>query len=290
MLWKLPNISLPVDYLFSIGGYPVANTLILSVLDALIIIAIFYVAARRPKLVPGPVQNVVEWASQLLLNLCEDVAGKEKGRRFFPLIATIFLYILLGNLWEVIPGVETIGTPDREIAGCAHVSGVLLTGSISNCIKPWLRPPSTDLNFTIGLAIISVIVTQFYGFRILGFRGQVSRYLIFNEGPIGLIVGLLEFVLEFVRIISLGFRLFGNLFAGDLVLLVIGFLIPAVGPIPFYFLEVFVGFIQAFVFAFLTLLFLTLGTVGHDHADAEEEHAAEQAEAEHGVAREAVPA
>ena len=96
----------------------------------------------------------------------------------------------------------------------------------------------------------------------------------------GLIVGLLELLLEPLRIISLSFRLFGNLFAGDVLLLVISFLLPVVGAIPFYFLELFVGFIQAFVFAFLTLIFMTLGTTIHGHEDAEEEHAAEVAHIE----------
>jgi len=111
----------------------------------------------------------------------------------------------------------------------------------------------------------------------LGAKAQIGRYLSLREGPIGLFVGLLEAILEVARIISFGFRLFGNLFAGGVLLLVIGFLLPFVGAIPFYFLEIFVAFIQAFVFAMLTLIFLTLGTTGHGHEDAEEEHAAEVA-------------
>jgi len=96
----------------------------------------------------------------------------------------------------------------------------------------------------------------------------------------GLVVGVLELLLEPLRIVSLSFRLFGNLFAGDILLLVMSFLVPFLGAIPFYFLEVFIGFVQAFVFAFLTLIFMSLGTTAHGHEDHEEEHAAEIAREE----------
>jgi F-type H+-transporting ATPase subunit a len=194
--------------------------------------------------------------------------------------------VLISNWWSVIPGVDTIGTINNKVPGCPeHVQttlGIFLVQrASSNCITPWLRPPSTDLNFTIALAIISVIATQVYGFKVLGWRLQVGRYLTLKEGPMILIVGILELILEPLRILSLSFRLFGNVFAGDVLLLVINFLLPFVGPIPFYFLEVFVGFIQAFVFAFLTLIFMTLGTTSHGHEDPEEEHVAEVAHARH---------
>lgn len=294
--FKLPNIQLPVDVLFYIGPYPVYNTVIISVLSALIILGIYYLGLRNRSLIPHRMQNFVEWVTQMLLNLCEEVAGKKNGRRFFPWVATIFLLALIANWWEVIPGVETIGSVTSDAPGCpAHVSGFFLTGAASNCIKPWLRPPSTDLNFTIALAVISVIATQVYGFKLLGLRGQLGRYFTLEDGPIGLVAGILELLLEPLRVISLGFRLFGNLFAGDILLLVITFLIPFVGAIPFYALEVFIGFIQAFVIAFLTLIFMTLGVTSHGHEEPEEEHteervAAERARAAAALSNEEVPA
>jgi F-type H+-transporting ATPase subunit a len=285
VLWKLPNIVVPPDALFYIGPFPVYNTLILSVVSALIVLGFFWLALRRSRIIPTPLQNLAEWMCQLLLNLCEEVAGKRNGRRFFPWVATIFVFVLICNWWSVIPGVDTIGTITNTVSGCPEhvqtVLGIFLVGSNSNCITPWLRPPSTDLNFTIALAVISVIATQVYGFRVLGWRLQFGRYFTLKEGPMILIVGILELILEPLRILSLSFRLFGNVFAGDVLLLVIGFLLPFVGPIPFYFLEVFVGFIQAFVFAFLTLIFMTLGTTSHGHEDPEEEHVAEVAHARH---------
>lgn len=291
MLWNLPHILVPVEPIFTIGPITFTSTLLLSIIDAILVFVIFYLFSRRKKLLPGRVQGALEWLVQSMLNLCEEVAGKEKGRRFFPWVFGIFLFVLMGNLWEVIPGIETFGAINHELPGCEHATGFLLVDkTVSNCITPWFRPPSTDLNFTLAIAVISVVVTQYYGWRMLGARAQIGRYLTLREGPIGLFVGLLEAVLEVARIISFGFRLFGNLFAGDTLLLVISFLLPVVGPIPFYFLEIFVGFIQAFVFAMLTLIFLTLGTTSHGHADPEEEHAAEvqhekQLRAEHALER-----
>jgi len=283
VLWNLPHISVPADTLFTIGPFPFTNTFLLTLISAVIVLGFFYFALRRVSIIPTPVQNLVEWVCQTLLNLCIEVAGRRNGRRFFPWVASIFLIVLIANWWEVIPGIETIGSIDREVPGCANVpiTSIFLTGSASNCIKPWLRPPSTDLNFTLALAIISFVATQVYGFKLLGVGAQLGRYFTLKAGFMGLIVGLLELVLEPLRILSLSFRLFGNLFAGDVLLLVMNFLLPVVGPIPFYFLELFVGFIQAFVFAFLTLIFMTLGTTAHGHEDAEEEHAAEVAHAEH---------
>ncbi len=283
MLWKLPEIKVPADQLFTIGGYPVFNTFIISVLSALVVVGLFYLGLRKSSIVPGFWQNVCEWIVQLLMNLCKEVAGEENGRRFFPWVATIFLLVLFSNWWEVIPGVETIGSLLPTSAGSGdHSIGIFhfLTGEQSNQIVAWLRPPSTDLNFTIALAVVSFIVTQIYGFKQLGVRMQVGRYFTLRDGPMGLVVGVLELLLEPLRIVSLSFRLFGNLFAGDILLLVMSFLIPVVGAIPFYILEVFIGFIQAFVFAFLTLIFLSLGTTAHGHDDAEEAHAAETAQRE----------
>ncbi|HET9981313.1 MAG TPA: F0F1 ATP synthase subunit A [Ktedonobacterales bacterium] len=294
MLWKLPFINVPVEPLFTVGPFNFTSTLMLAIVDAIIIFLMFFLYSRRKKVLPGRIQNALEWLVQVFLNLCEEVAGKRKGRVFFPWVFGIFLYVLMGNLWEIIPGIESIGTIDRHLEGCQNVTTslgfLLLDKNSSNCIVPWLRPPSTDLNFTLAIAVVSVVVTQIYGWRMLGAKAQLGRYISLREGVLGLFVGLLEAVLEVARIISFGFRLFGNLFAGDALLLVMGFLLPFVGAIPFYFLEIFVGVIQAFVFAMLTLIFMELGTTGHGHTDAEEEHAAEvqhekQLRAEHALER-----
>ncbi len=281
MLWKLPHIQLPADPLYPGAPVFLTNTFVLTVASAILVAVLFLIAARRPQIVPGWFQNFIEWVFEQLLNLCEEVAGKENGRRFFPWIAAMFLLVLFANWWEVIPFIETIGFKASDLPGCQQVAqqGLLLTGQYSACITPLLRPPATDLNFTVALSIVTVVLTQIYGFRVLGWRVKVSRYLTLKEGPIGLVVGILEFFLELLRVLSLSFRLFGNVFAGDVLLLVMSFISIGIGAIPFYFLEAFVGFIQAFVFAFLTLLFLTLGTTAHGHAEPEEEHLVEVAHA-----------
>ena len=284
MLWKLPEISVPPEPIFYIGPLPITNSLLLAVISGAIVITFFLIATRNPKLIPGPLQNLLEWMSQGLLTICEEVAGRENGRRFFKWVASIFFLVLIANWWSVIPGIGTIGVKNAEIPGCEGVNElttIFLTGDYSKCYTPLLRPPATDLNFTLALALVTVIVTQVYGFKLLGVRKQLGRYFNFSEGPIGLIVGILELILEPLRVVSLSFRLFGNVFAGEVLLVVIGFLLPILGPIPFYFLEIFVGFIQAFVFAFLTLMFFTLGTTAHGAEDHQEAHAAEvEAEAQ----------
>jgi F-type H+-transporting ATPase subunit a len=294
VFWNLPVVLVPADPLFEIptpwGPFYFTNTLLMTIISSLLVLGFFALAARRAAIIPRPLQNLAEWMLGGLLGLCEEVAGPRNGRRFFKWVASIFFLVLVANWWEVVPGIETIGTPSNDLPGCENVSftSVFLTGPASNCIKPWLRPPSTDLNFTLALAIISFIATQVYGFKVLGLGKQLGRYFNFREGPMGLIVGLLELILEPLRIISLSFRLFGNLFAGDVLLLVISFLLPVVGALPFYFLELFVGFIQAFVFAFLTLIFMTLGTTAHGGEDHEEHAAAEHEERRRHAAEEAL--
>jgi F-type H+-transporting ATPase subunit a len=260
VLWKLPEIKVAVETLFYIGPYPVSNGLLMTWLVILVILAIGFLSIRNMQLIPGRLQNTIEWMVEAIIGLCESVAGRERGRKFFPLVASIFFFVLLGNYMELIPGVDSIGT---QAPGAHPVLGVFLLGNQGDKLIPWVRPPSSDLNMTIGLALVSVVVTQWYGFATLGFREHVSRYINFKNGPMGLAVGFLEAFTEAARIISFSFRLFGNIFGGDVLLIVMAFLIPFVGPIPFYFLETFVGFIQAVVFAGLTLIFLTLGTTSH---------------------------
>jgi F-type H+-transporting ATPase subunit a len=272
-LWLLPHIDVTPETLFTIPGInlPVTNTLIAAYAATFLVSIIFLAATRRMKIVPKGFQNFVEWAAGLLMDFCEEVAGKEWGRRLFPFIGTIFFLVLFSNWVEVIPGVDSIGTP---APGVHPVAGIFLIGNDSDKLTSWIRPASSDLNFTLTLALISVIVTQIYGFRTLGFRLHVGKYINFH-GPVNFFVGILEIISELARIISFSFRLFGNVFAGDVLLVVLGTLLPWVGATVFYPLELFVGFIQAFVFAALTLVFISLAITTHD----EGEHATEHAEA-----------
>jgi len=295
-IWKLPVIKIAPDVIFSIGGFPVTNTLLATWITIIVLLLLFYFGTRRRDLIPSGLQNFLEWAVELLLGLVEGVSGKEKGRKFFPLVATFFIFIVTCNLLDIIPGVDTIGALDVSAINQAHgqpIAGFLLTGNISNAIIPWIRPATTDLNLTLAMAVVSVVVTQGFGFYYLGAGQQISKYLnfkaLFTKFPMGIIdfiVGLLEIVSELGRIISFSFRLFGNVFAGSTLLAVFAFLLPVVTSVIFIPFELFVGFIQAFVFAILTLVFMELGSTGHDQGGSSSEHEAER-EVEQKRAREA---
>jgi F-type H+-transporting ATPase subunit a len=283
VLWRLPNISLAPDVIFYIGPLPVTNTLLGTWISIVILLVLFYFGTRRRDLVPSGMQNFMEWAVELLMGLVEGVAGKVNGKRFFPLVATFFVFIVVSNIIDIIPGVDTVGQINTAAIQALHTSsqpvlGFLLFGDISNAIIPWIRPATTDLNLTIGMALIAVITAQVFGFYTLGAGEHLSKYfnvkalLSFSfTGFIEFFVGLLDIVQELGRILSLAFRLFGNIFAGSVVLAVFAFIIPFVSDIIFIPFELFVAFVQAFVFALLTLIYLQLAVTPHAHVESEHE-------------------
>ena len=270
-LWKLPAIKIAPDTIFNIGPLPVTNTLLCTWITIVILLILFYFGTRKRDMIPSGIQNFVEWAVESLLGLVEGVAGKIKGKRFFPLVATFFIFILFANLLDVFPGVDTIGTISTSAAKSHAVLGFLLFGQYSDDIIPWIRPATSDLNLTLALALTSVITTQIFGFYWLGWKEHLSKYFNF-KGPIDFFVGILEIVTEAARILSFSFRLFGNIFAGSAVLAVFAFLLPFVANVIFIPLELFVAFIQAFIFAILTLVFMQIATSSHEpHAESEHE-------------------
>jgi F-type H+-transporting ATPase subunit a len=282
VFWKIINPNVPPDLLFTIPGinFPVTNTLLCTWIVILVLIVLVYFIRRRQDLVPRGFQNFAEWGVEGLQNLVEGVSGKEKGRKFFPLVATLFVFIVLCNLMDVFPGIDTIGTathPANPVSlGFIH----LLFGNDSNQLIPWFRPPTTDLNLTFAMALIVVVVCQVLGFLWLGPKIHLSKYLKFKElfthgvsGPIEFFVGLVEIITELSRLLSFAFRLFGNIFAGSAVLAVFGYLTVGLANIVFIPLELFVAFVQALVFALLTLVFLEMASTSHDHAHESEEEA-----------------
>jgi len=285
-VWKLPEIVIAPEQIFVIPGinFPVTNTLLCTWITIVVLLGLFFFGTRRRDMIPTGLQNFLEWVIEGLLGLVESVSGKEKGKRFFPLVASFFLFIVVANLLDVIPGVDTIGSvkADEVLKAGGNPNAVLLFGAASNLITPWIRPATTDLNLTLAMAIVSVVVTQGFGFYLLGTGTHLTKYFnfkaLFTKGPMGIIdlfVGLLEIVSELGRIISFSFRLFGNVFAGSVLLAVFAFLSYGVLNIIFIPLEIFIAFIQALVFSMLTLVFLELGTTSHDHGEhSEGEHAA----------------
>ncbi|HWS82648.1 MAG TPA: F0F1 ATP synthase subunit A [Ktedonobacteraceae bacterium] len=270
-LWKLPNISIAPEVIF---GSWITNTLLCTWISIIILFVLFYFGIRRRDLIPSGWQNFIEWMVESLLGLVESVSGKEKGRKFFPIVAPFFFFIFVANLLDVIPGVDTVGWLDHKPGDPAPLLGFfIIDRASSNHIIPWIRPATTDLNLTLAMALVSVAITQIFGFISLGAGVHLNKYInvkALRRGGLGIvefIVGLLEIVSELSRLISFSFRLFGNIFAGSILLAVFAFLLPAVANIIFIPFEIFIAGIQAFVFAFLTLLFLELGTTSHAHHD-----------------------
>ena len=242
------ELSLAAEKIFHIAGFAITNSLLTTwiVMGALILSV--FVAARNLKEVPSRWQVVVELVIESLYSLVEGVAGK-KTKEFFPLVATFFIYIIFLNWSELIPGVGSIGFLEH-----AHGKDFLI---------PLFRAPTADLNVTLAFALISVIAAQYYGIKKLGLL-RYSKRFINVKNPIDFVVGILEIISEIAKIISFSFRLFGNIFAGEVLLTVVAFLIPFFAPIPFFALEIFIGFVQAIVFAMLTLVFLNIATEAHD--------------------------
>nr|HET6902736.1 F0F1 ATP synthase subunit A [Ktedonobacteraceae bacterium] len=290
-LWKLLQIKIQPDTIFYIGPLPVTNTLLCTWISIIVLVAIFYAGSRRRDMIPSGIQNLVEWMVELLLGLVQGVSGKVKGKKFFPLVATFFLFIVISNMLDVIPGVDTVGTIDHDAIRAAHITsqpvlGFLLFGDLSNKLIPWIRPATSDLNLNFAMALIAVITAQVFGFYTLGPAQHISKFinvkLFFKslikldfqgvfQGFVEFFVGILELIDEIARIVSLSFRLFGNIFAGSVVLAIFAFLLPFVADIIFIPFEIFVAFVQALVFALLSLVYLEIATTGHSHEDEETE-------------------
>lgn len=249
------EISLSPESLFHIGSFPVTNTLVMTfMLSALIIICVLILRSNL-RLIPSGFQNVFEYAVEAFLDLIDSVTqNKEQSKKFFPIVMTIFLFVILSNWIELIPGLGTVGINEIK-----HGETVLV---------PFIRSASADLNVTLALALISVFTIQFMGIAAIGVSKYAGKFFVnpFHKPYfIGTFTGVLELISECAKIISFSFRLFGNIFAGEVLLIVILNLVPFFVPLPFLFLELFVGFIQALVFAMLTLVFLKMAVTETAH-------------------------
>ena len=249
------DISLAAESIFHIGNFPVTNTLLI----ALAIGALFFVASlflkKKLRMVPGGFQNLIEYIFEALLDLIDSVTqNKEETKKFFPIVASIFLFVIASNWIELAPGLGTVGI--NEVHGGKTV------------LIPFLRSSSADLNVTLALAIVSVFSIQFMGIAAIGAAKYAKKFFVsplHKPYMIGTFVGLLELLGEIAKIISFSFRLFGNIFAGEVLLLVMLNFVPYIVPIPFLMLELFVGFIQALVFSMLTLVFLKIAVTEAHH-------------------------
>jgi F-type H+-transporting ATPase subunit a len=285
-----PHISISAETLTYIAGIPISNSIVTSLIVSGLIIAFVMIAKKKLNTEdiygrPSAFQNFSEMIVEALYEFVNSVThNKKKAKVFLPYIATFFIWILLNNWLGLLPGVGTIGITHEptqasllavEVQAAEVVADDLTLDEVSDSqgeetahadddkvFIPIFRAGTADLNTTIALAAISVIVTQIIGFQYLGLS-YLTKFFNFSN-PIMFFVGILELVLELAKIMSFAFRLFGNIFAGEVLLAVILFLVPMIAPMPFYGLEIFVGFIQALVFAMLSLVFFNMATISHD--------------------------
>ena len=270
-----PHVQLPSEGIFHVSGFSITNTLIASWLTIIVLIGLVYACTRKMKLIPGRLQSLAELIVETLLNFAKGVAGEKHARTIFPVVATIFLYVLTNAYLALLPFFGTIGIIEHD--------GTFI---------PLFRAANTDINLPLSIAIISFVCVEFWGLRSLGFFRYLNTFFhymdsFFNFGQlrdgfislfkgkirpaisgimfgfINIFVGGLEVLSHFIRIVSFTFRLFGNMTAGEILLLVVSFLVPLIASIPFYGLELLVGFLQAMIFAGLTLVFGIIAMAPH---------------------------
>lgn len=238
------HIAIAPDIIATWGSLPITNTLLTSWVVMVILIACAVILKKAGfSLKPGKVQNFMEMICEYALDFMEETFGDRKiARFFFPLVATLFLFILFANWMEFLPGLGSIG----------------IGGECQRAVcEPLFRTASTDLNVTIALAIIAMIATEMGGVRHFGALPYIRKFFDFSS-PLNFYIGLIELVSELARLVSFSFRLFGNMFAGEVLILVMTTFLPYALPVPFMLFEVFVGFIQAVIFSLLTLFFVKL--------------------------------
>lgn len=240
------EISITPEHLFDVAGIPVTNTLIAALCASAVLVALALAARRKLAFAsPRGIQNVVELVVESALGMMEEVLGDRKlAQRVFPFITTVFLFVLTANWMEFLPGVGSITFFDGK-----HM-------------VPFLRSVNTDLNVTLALAAVAVILVQVMGVTVVGGWNYAKKFINLKS-PVGFFIGFVEFLSEITRLISFSFRLFGNIFAGEVLLLVMGYFLPVLLPVPFMLFEVMVGLIQATIFAALMLIFVKVAVV-HD--------------------------
>lgn len=248
------SIHLAPDIIGYLFGIPITNTLITVWAVMFLLIALALLIRRKLSMVPGKAQVMAELLIGGIYDYIADVLeSKTLARRFFPIIITIFIFILAANWTGLLPGVASIGMYETY-----HGEEKLV---------PFFYPAATDLNVTLALAIVAFITIEVAGFAMLGFLKYAGKFVSFKS-PLAFAIGIIELFSEIARLVSFSFRLFGNIFAGKTLLTIAIFFVPFVVPVPLLAFELFVGFIQAFIFAVLTLFFIKLAVTDAHSAEA----------------------
>ena len=235
------HITLAAERLFNVWGFPITNATLAMWLVTAVLVVVGVLVGRRPSLIPGKVQNAFEMLFEYLLGLYEQtLESRRLAVRYFPFITTLFLFIVAANLLGFLP----IYGPLQLARGEEHAA--------------LFHPSTADLNTTLALAIISFVVIELSGILTLGVLKYSSKFITIQAGVMGFIVGLLELVGNVARLVSFSFRLFGAIFAGEVLLLVVGTFVPYFLPVPLMAFEAFIGVLQAAIFAILTLAFIKI--------------------------------
>lgn len=267
-----PEIShestLFAEPVYHIGQFTITNSLITSWIAVIILVILFIFIGKKVRKIPSGLQNIFEIILEKALELADSITGnRKKSERFIPIALTLFLFILINNWLGLFPGVGTIGFNEIEAGHRIFV--------------PLFRGATADLNTTLALAIFAVVASHIMGVITIGIWRHFNKFInlkAFAEipkkmrqeisitvvNPIKAFVGVVEFIGEIAKVASLSFRLFGNIFAGEVLLASIMALFAYLLPLPFIFLEIIVGLIQALIFAMLTLVFMTIATEAHE--------------------------
>jgi len=241
----MPHVSLKAEKIFEVFGFPVTNSYLTSLI-VLILLSLAFLHYNS-QIKSGLKKKskffyLIHFINESLYHFFNTILG-DQTKIAYPLVASFFIYILVQNWFGLLPGIGSLLIKTCHAGECHSI--------------PLFRGATADLNTTIGLGMLSVLLCQVYGVRALGAKEYIKKF--YNlKNPISFFIGTLEILSEFSKVFSFGFRLFGNIFAGEVLLVVIAFLVPVLASFPFLLLELFVGFIQAVVFATLTAVFINL--------------------------------
>jgi F-type H+-transporting ATPase subunit a len=259
MILALPPLA--AETIFHIGSFPITNAYINSSIAVLFFLIAGFFLRNKTAMIPQGLQNFAESVLEFLLKFIDQVThDRQRSMKILPIVGGIFLFILFSNWIGLLPGTGSIG---RYLVHEGHVE-----------LVPLLRPANADLNLTLAMAIFAVALSHIMGIVTIGFFKYANKFIklgdlvkSFRKGPIAIMtaviefgVGFLEIISEVAKLVSLSFRLFGNIFAGEVLLTIMAGLVAYFVPLPFMFLEIIVGLIQAMVFSMLTLVYLTIAT------------------------------
>lgn len=282
------EVTLFAEPVYYLGGFPITNALATSWVVVLIIAVLAFFLRSMLREVPGKLQNIFEITTEGALGLFDQVTNDRRlSMKIFPIAISVFFFILINNWLGIMP-----------FGGF----GLIETGEHGKAFIPFLRGGTADINTTLALAVMAVIGANAFGILSIGAWKTLNKYVnlkalgqIFTKirkeptvlivAPITFFVGLIEIAGEFAKVASLSFRLFGNILAGEVLLASIAALAPYAAPIPFLFLEILVGLIQALIFSILLVVYFTLGSQDHDehHEEAHEEGHEAGGHSEHKV-------